>query len=183
MFRSYREGTDFQTIVSIAREAELLQRDDFGGPKRVRTGGQFSGTSSGGRGSYRGGGSFQRQSPVHAALPAIESGPAARGSSSSGRGGYSITPISSHTGYTPRSCYSCGDPGHLIRQCPHRTVSAVPEIDSAPLLEVGVVDRHRVEADELQVEVLVVPPVLRVGAGVPSVILFQGGLRWRLLMK
>ena len=28
--------------MSIAREAELLERDDFGGSKRVRTGGQFS---------------------------------------------------------------------------------------------------------------------------------------------
>ena len=60
VFISYRDGTSFQTIMSIAREAELLERDDFGGPKRVRTGGQFFGTSSGGRGSYRGGGSFQR---------------------------------------------------------------------------------------------------------------------------
>ena len=49
VFRSFREGTPFQTIVSTAREAELLDRDDFGGPKRVQTGGKFSGTSSGGR--------------------------------------------------------------------------------------------------------------------------------------
>ena len=47
VFRSYREGTIFQTIMSTAREAELLDRDDFGLPKRVRTGGHFSGTSSG----------------------------------------------------------------------------------------------------------------------------------------
>ena len=29
VFRSYREGTPFQTVVSTAREAELLDRDDF----------------------------------------------------------------------------------------------------------------------------------------------------------
>ncbi|KAG5599693.1 hypothetical protein H5410_031063 [Solanum commersonii] len=79
VFRSSREGASFQTIVSAAREAELLERDDFGGPKRVRTGGQYSGTSSGGRGPHRGGGSFQRQRPVHASLLAIEGGPAAWG--------------------------------------------------------------------------------------------------------
>ncbi|KAH0738141.1 hypothetical protein KY290_036846 [Solanum tuberosum] len=135
----YREGASFQTIVSAAREAELLERDDFGGPKRVRTGGLYSGTSSGGRGPHRGGGSFQRQRPVHASLPAIKGRPAARGPPGSGRGGYIITSGSSQSGSTPRSCYGCGDPGHLIRQCPYqtqsgpyRTVSAVPERDSAP---------------------------------------------------
>ncbi|XP_049362754.1 uncharacterized protein LOC125827500 [Solanum verrucosum] len=139
VFRSSREGASFQTIVSAAREAELLERDDFSGPKRVRTGGQYWGTSSGGRGPHRGGGSFLRQRPVHASLPNIEGGPAARGPPGSGRGGYSITSGSSQSGSTPRSCYGCGDPGHLIRQCPHqtqsgphRTFSAVPERDSAP---------------------------------------------------
>ncbi|KAG5601084.1 hypothetical protein H5410_032454 [Solanum commersonii] len=78
VFRSSREGASFQTIVSAAREAELLEQDDFGGPKRVRTGGWYSCTSSGGRGPHRGGGFFQRQRPVHASLPAIEGGPAAR---------------------------------------------------------------------------------------------------------
>ncbi|XP_049367958.1 uncharacterized protein LOC125832810 [Solanum verrucosum] len=70
---------------------------------------------------------------------ATESGPAARGPPGSGRGGYSITSGSSQSGSTPRSCYGCGDPGHLIRQCPHQTqsgphriVSAVPERDSTP---------------------------------------------------
>ncbi|XP_015163797.1 uncharacterized protein [Solanum tuberosum] len=139
VFRSSREGASFQTIVSAAREAELLEQDDFGGPKRVRTSGQYSGTSSGGRGPHRGGGSFQRQRPVHVSLPAIEGGPAARGPPGSGRGGYSITSGSSQSGSTPRSCCGCGDPGHLIRQCPHQTqsgphctVSAVLERDSAP---------------------------------------------------
>ncbi|KAG5581677.1 hypothetical protein H5410_052304 [Solanum commersonii] len=45
MTESSREGASFQTIVSAAKEAELLERDDFGGPKRVYTGGQYSGTS------------------------------------------------------------------------------------------------------------------------------------------
>ncbi|XP_049414692.1 uncharacterized protein LOC125877444 [Solanum stenotomum] len=139
VFRSSREGASFQTIVSAAREAELLERDDFGGPNRVHTGGQYSGTSSGGRGPHRGGGSFQRQRPVYASLPAIEDGPAVRGPPGSGRGGYSITSGSSQSGSTPRSCYGCGEPGHLIHWCPHqtqsgphRTVSAVSERDSAP---------------------------------------------------
>ncbi|XP_049381184.1 uncharacterized protein LOC125845686 [Solanum stenotomum] len=139
VFRSSRESTSFQTIVSAAREAELLERDDFGGPKRVRTCGQYSGTSSGGRGPHRGGRSFQRQRPVHASLPAIEGRPATRGPPGSGRSGYSITSGSSQSGSTPRFCYGCGDPGNLIHQCPHqtqsgphRTVSAVPERDSAP---------------------------------------------------
>ena len=35
VFRSSREGAPFQTIVSTTREAELLDRNDFGGPKRV----------------------------------------------------------------------------------------------------------------------------------------------------
>ena len=69
---------------------------------------------------------------MHASLPAIESGPAARGSSGPGRGGHSATIGSSQQGPTPRDCYSCGDPGHLFRQCPHRTVLAAPERDSAP---------------------------------------------------
>ncbi|XP_049387927.1 uncharacterized protein LOC125852238, partial [Solanum stenotomum] len=139
VFRSSQEGASFQTIVSATREAELLERDDFGGPKRVRTGGQYSGTSSEGRGPHRGGGSFLRQRPVHASLPAIEGRPAARGPPGSGRSGYSITSGSSQSGSTSRSCYGCGDPGHLIRHCPHqtqsgphRTISAVPERDSAP---------------------------------------------------
>ncbi|XP_049381156.1 uncharacterized protein LOC125845651 [Solanum stenotomum] len=112
VFRSSREGASFQTIVSAAREAELLERDDFGGPKRVRTCGQYS---------------------------AIKGGPVARGPPCSGRSGYSITSVSSQSRSTPRSCYGCGDPGHLVHQCPHqtqsgphRTVSAVPERDSAP---------------------------------------------------
>ncbi|KAG5568419.1 hypothetical protein H5410_064568 [Solanum commersonii] len=60
VFKSSREGASFQTIVSAAREAELLERDDFGGPKRVRSVGQDSVPLSGGRGPHRGGGSFQR---------------------------------------------------------------------------------------------------------------------------
>ncbi|KAG5615694.1 hypothetical protein H5410_015518 [Solanum commersonii] len=79
---------DDRTIVSVAREAELLERDDFGGPKRVRTGGQYS---------------------------AIEGGLAAWGPLGLGRGSYSITSGSSQSGSTPRFCYGCGDPGHLIR--------------------------------------------------------------------
>ena len=58
VFRASRVGASFQSIVSIDREAELLDREEFGGLKRVRTGHQFSGTSFRGRGPHRGGRSF-----------------------------------------------------------------------------------------------------------------------------
>ncbi|KAG5615521.1 hypothetical protein H5410_015345 [Solanum commersonii] len=99
----------FQTIVSSAREAEFLEQDDFGGPKRVRIGGQYSGTSSGGRGPTQG----------RRVLPASKA---------------STCFITSYRGWA-------SSPSHLIRQCPHqtqsgphRTISAVPERDSAPLV-------------------------------------------------
>ncbi|KAG5620494.1 hypothetical protein H5410_005712 [Solanum commersonii] len=136
VFRSSREGASFQTIVSAAREAELLERDEFGGPKRVRTGGQYSGTSSGGRGPHRGGGSFQSQRPVHASLPTIEGG---RCGSSEGVDRRLYIPGFSASGSTA--------PGLVMvaREIQHLR------------LEVGVEDRHLVEEDELRVEVLVAP--------------------------
>ena len=53
VFRTSREGTSFQSIVSAAKEAELMEREEFGDPKRARISGQFHGASSGGRGSQR----------------------------------------------------------------------------------------------------------------------------------
>ena len=53
VFRACREGASFQSIVSAAKEAELMEREDFGDPKRAHISGQFHGASSGGRGSQR----------------------------------------------------------------------------------------------------------------------------------
>ncbi|KAG5598569.1 hypothetical protein H5410_029939 [Solanum commersonii] len=80
MFRAFREGASFQSIVSAAKEAELMEREEFGDPKRVRTVGQFHGASSGGRGSHRGNGSFQQRGPVHASMPTSDGGQIPRGS-------------------------------------------------------------------------------------------------------
>ena len=33
VFRTSREGTSFQSIVSAAKEAELMEREEFGDPK------------------------------------------------------------------------------------------------------------------------------------------------------
>ncbi|XP_069149984.1 uncharacterized protein [Solanum lycopersicum] len=46
VFRTFREGTSFQSIVSAAREAELMEREEFGDPKRARISCQFQGASS-----------------------------------------------------------------------------------------------------------------------------------------
>ena len=43
MFRASREGASFQSIVSPAKEAELMEREKFGDPKRARISGQFHG--------------------------------------------------------------------------------------------------------------------------------------------
>lgn len=47
MFRVSREGVSFQSVVSAAKKAELMEREEFGDPKRARASDQFSGTSSG----------------------------------------------------------------------------------------------------------------------------------------
>ena len=74
VFRTSREGTSFQSIVSAAKEAELMEREEFGDPKRARISGQFQGASSGGRGSQRVSGSFQQRGPIHASMPTFEGG-------------------------------------------------------------------------------------------------------------
>ena len=88
MFRASREGASFQSIVSAAKEAELMEREEFGDPKRARISGQFHGASSGGRGSQRVSGSFQQQGPIHASMPTFEGGQTSRGSYSSGQSSY-----------------------------------------------------------------------------------------------
>ncbi|XP_055827405.1 uncharacterized protein LOC129895689 [Solanum dulcamara] len=129
VFRPAREGASFQSIVGAAKEAELMEREEFGDPKRARASGQFSGTSFGGKGSYRGGGSFQRRGPVHASMPASEDGQTPRGSYSTGqsyqgsqqrqmsRGSYTSSAGSSQRFSHGKVCYTCGDPDHLSWQC------------------------------------------------------------------
>ncbi|XP_069143413.1 uncharacterized protein [Solanum lycopersicum] len=53
VFRSSREGDSFQSIVSAAKEAKLMEREEFGDPNRARTSGRgdrvsSSGTTAGG---------------------------------------------------------------------------------------------------------------------------------------
>ena len=89
VFWTSREGTSFQSIVSAAKEAELMEREEFGDPKRARISGQFQGASSGGRGSQRVSGSFQQRGPIHASMPTFEGGQTSRGSYGPGQGSYS----------------------------------------------------------------------------------------------
>ena len=43
VFRASREGASFQSIMSVAKEAELMEREEFGDPKRAYVSGQFHG--------------------------------------------------------------------------------------------------------------------------------------------
>ena len=88
MFRAYREGASFQSIVSAAKEAELMEREEFWDPKRACISGQFHGALSGGRGSQRVSGSFQQLGPIHASMPTFEGGQTSRVSYSLGQGPY-----------------------------------------------------------------------------------------------
>ena len=88
MFWASREGASFQSIVSAAKEAELMEREEFRDPKRAPISGQFHGASSGGRGSQRVSGSFQQRGPIHASMPTFEGGQTSRGSYSPGQGSY-----------------------------------------------------------------------------------------------
>ena len=85
VFQAYREGASFQSIMSAAKEAELIEREEFGDPKRARISGQFHGASSGGRGSQRVSGSFQQRGPIHVPMPTFEGGQTSRGSYSPGQ--------------------------------------------------------------------------------------------------
>ncbi|XP_049406271.1 uncharacterized mitochondrial protein AtMg00860-like [Solanum stenotomum] len=49
MFRAAREGASFQSILSLAKEAEYMVLEDPGEPKRDRSSSQFSSASSRGR--------------------------------------------------------------------------------------------------------------------------------------
>ena len=88
MFRASREGASFQSIVSAAKEAELMEREDFGDPKSARISGHFHGASSGGRGSQRVSCSFHQRGPIHASMLTFEGGQTSRGSYGLGQGSY-----------------------------------------------------------------------------------------------
>ncbi|KAH0768771.1 hypothetical protein KY290_012752 [Solanum tuberosum] len=90
VFRASREGASFRSIVSAAKEAELMERKEFGDPKRARTSGQFHSASSRGMGSYNGGGSFQHEGPIHASLPISEGSQIPRGSYRESQGSYGL---------------------------------------------------------------------------------------------
>ena len=59
VFRESREGASFQSIVSVAKEAELMEIEELRDPKIARISGQFHCASSRGRGSQRVCDSFQ----------------------------------------------------------------------------------------------------------------------------
>lgn len=82
VFRAAHEGSYFKSVVSTTKAVEFMVREEFGDPERAHTLCQFSSTSSRGRGSRRGGSSSQHHGPVHASLPATESGLVSRGSQS-----------------------------------------------------------------------------------------------------
>ncbi|KAK4734099.1 hypothetical protein R3W88_008360 [Solanum pinnatisectum] len=58
VFKAVREGASFWSIVSTAKEVELMVLEEFGEPKREHSFVQISGASSGGRAFHRGCNSF-----------------------------------------------------------------------------------------------------------------------------
>ncbi|WMV50649.1 hypothetical protein MTR67_044034 [Solanum verrucosum] len=60
VFRAAREQASFQSIMSTTKEEDIIVLMEFGEPKRAHSSGQFSCTSSGGRGSHRGSSSFHQ---------------------------------------------------------------------------------------------------------------------------
>ncbi|XP_069151950.1 uncharacterized protein [Solanum lycopersicum] len=79
VFRASRVRASFQSIVSAAKEAELMDREEFGDPKRARISCQFYGVSSGARGSQRVSDSFQQRGAIHASMPTFEGEQTSRG--------------------------------------------------------------------------------------------------------
>ncbi|XP_069143294.1 uncharacterized protein [Solanum lycopersicum] len=88
VFRASREGASFKSIVSAAKEAELMEREEFGDPESARISGQFHGVSSGGTRSQRVSGSFKQRGPIHASMPTFEGGQTSKGSNSPGQSSY-----------------------------------------------------------------------------------------------
>ncbi|KAK4717994.1 hypothetical protein R3W88_016332 [Solanum pinnatisectum] len=85
--------------------------------------GQFSGVSSGGKGTHRGSSSFQHRGLVHASMPADKSGQSSKGSYGSSLGDHGSLSGSQYELYVSRYCFGCGDQGHMIQQFPLLTYS------------------------------------------------------------
>lgn len=144
MFRSAREGASFHSIASAAREVELMEKEEHGDVKRTRTSAQYPGTSSGGKDHIKGVVSFHRRGLVHAAMPTSQGGQTTHGfysadqgshgtqQLSAGRGSYTGSSGSSKHLFTPRSYYGCGDPIHLLWQCPMKTHAGPQHSYSTP---------------------------------------------------
>ncbi|XP_069147104.1 uncharacterized protein [Solanum lycopersicum] len=143
VFRTSREGASFQSIVNATKEAELMEREEFGDPERARISGQFHGASSGGRGSQRVSASFQQRGPIHESMPTFEGGQTSRGSYGpgqgsygsqqrpTGRGNYSGFPGSTQQFPSQRFCFSCGDPDHLMLNCTSKRGRGGPRLNSS----------------------------------------------------
>lgn len=126
-------------MVSIAKEVELLEREDLGYFKQAQSSCYFSSTSSRGRDSHGRGDSFHYWG-VHASLQTLESGPClTRVQRSMGQGNYNIALGSSQPQSTPISCFRYGGPYYMIHHYPlqthsgpHRNYSAALVGDSRP---------------------------------------------------
>nr|XP_009587272.1 DNA-binding protein HEXBP-like [Nicotiana tomentosiformis] len=103
-----------EVAANVARrvEMDLAQGSGQGSDKKPRHSGGFSGTSSGGRGTY---GRGHPPWLFHSALQGQFHGQQPQ---------------------QPRSCYTCGDPRHIARFCPRTSGAKFDEVvDSARQLE------------------------------------------------
>ncbi|XP_015075341.1 uncharacterized protein LOC107019330 [Solanum pennellii] len=111
-------GVPFQKVVDVAKELEMIRREGFEQRegKRTHYSGDYGGAPPRSR-CYLGRGSHPRSSrPIHAAIPAFETGYPRRRSSSSvhtSQGSPSRPIPASRRGY-----FEFGDMGHYVRDCP-----------------------------------------------------------------
>lgn len=131
-----------------------MEREEFEDHKWVCPFGQFSSASSGGRGMTTGGDLVQRHG-VHAVLLSSKRGQGPHDSYSSddsssnsqqrpmGRGGYSIPLVSSQQLSTPRSCFGCRSPDHMIQSVPCRLILGL----------IALILQHQLETQHYHLEV------------------------------
>ncbi|XP_070057504.1 uncharacterized protein [Nicotiana tomentosiformis] len=141
MAREVQMGTPYEQVVEIARRIDgILQqgREQTPRDKRFLFFGGFNGAPSGGRGQFARG---QSSRPTYPAPPPPRGAPvrpyfsailkssyhpsAIQGSSSGSSGPQSQT--QGQTSSAPRSCYECGDLGHVRRFCPRLWGMAVQQ--------------------------------------------------------